>query len=69
MLVGTSLLLLVPTAVAGPEPVPAGVAEAPCRVGMDGLAGLLRGAGYTAQAANTATHIRFRDCRAERAAH
>jgi hypothetical protein len=59
---GALFALAVPGAIAGPVREPAGSTKASCPVGMDGLAARLRAAGLTAQAANIATHLTYRDC-------
>lgn len=64
---GALLALGVPSAPAGPFPEPAHAMKKACPVGMDGLAARLRSAGLTAQAANIATQLTYRDCLAARA--
>lgn len=49
-------------AVAAPAPEPATGTVTDCQVGMDGMAGRLRASGISAQAANVATQLTYRDC-------
>ncbi len=59
---GALFALSAPNAIAAPVREPARSAKASCPVGMDGLAARLRAAGLTAQAANIATQLTYRDC-------
>ena len=64
---GALLALGLPSAHAEPFPHPAHSTKKACPVGMDGLAAQLRSAGLTAQAANIATQLAYRDCLKARA--
>ena len=62
VLIAACFTLAVPTAHAGPkpEPQPAGIAGCPDE--LKAFAAQLRADGLTAQAANNAAHLTFRNC-------
>jgi hypothetical protein len=59
---GAWLTVATPAAVAAPPQAEATATPNPCPAGMDGLAADMRARGFSAQAANNAAQLTYREC-------